>query len=231
MTDIVARALSLLIGYVCGHFITGYFLAKREHIDLKHEGSGNVGSTNTMRTMGVRKGLLAFAGDMGKVFVAGIVSWLLFRGYFEGSAHILLFYAGMGAILGHVYPVYMKGGGGKGVACTAAMVIMSCPIAAPGSLVVFIAVVLATRYVSLGSIIAELSYLLQLFCFSRLGLIPLEGTHLYEAYVISVLAVALSIYKHSSNINRLIHHEEKKFSINKKTKGSENTDESKDKEA
>ncbi len=215
--EIAARVLSLLIGYICGHFITGYFLAKREHIDLKHEGSGNVGSTNTMRTMGVRKGLLAFAGDMGKVFVAGLLSWLIFRGFFDGSAKILLFYAGMGAILGHVYPVYLKGGGGKGVACTAAMVIMSCSIAAPLSFLVFVAIVLITRYVSLGSIIAELTYLAQLFILGQMGYLPMEGTVLIEAYVISVLAVALSIYKHSSNINRLIHHEEKKFAIKKKT--------------
>ena len=217
MTNLAPRVLSLLIGYVCGHFITGYFLAKREHIDLKHEGSGNVGSTNTMRTMGVRKGLLAFAGDMGKVFAAGLISWLIFRGMFEENAGILLFYAGMGAILGHVYPVYLKGGGGKGVACTAAMVIMSCPMAAPLSFLVFVVIVLITRYVSLGSIIAELSYLLQMFILGQLGLFPLSGTALTEAYVISVLAVALSIFKHSSNIKRLIHHEEKKFSIKKKT--------------
>ena len=229
MTQIVTRVLSLLIGYVCGHFITGYFLAKREHIDLKHEGSGNVGSTNTMRTMGVRKGLLAFAGDMGKVFAAGLISWLIFRGFFEGSARVLLFYAGMGAILGHVYPVYLKGGGGKGVACTAAMVIMSCPVAAPLSFLVFVIVVLLTRYVSLGSIIAELSYLLQLFLLGQLGYLPLKGSNLTEAYIISVLAVALSIFKHSSNIKRLIHHEEKKFTIKKKTQGEQN--ESTDKKA
>ena len=215
MMEIVTRVLSLLIGYICGHFITGYFLAKREHIDLQHEGSGNVGSTNTMRTMGVKKGLIAFAGDMGKVFAAGIISWLLFRGFFDGSARILLFYAGMGAILGHVFPLYLKSGG-KGVACTAAMVIMSCPKAAPASFLVFVVIVLATRYVSLGSIIAELSYLLQLFVFGQMGLLNLDGTNRIEAYIISVLAVALSIYKHHSNIARLLKHEEKKFSIKKK---------------
>ena len=108
------RIICLAIGYVCGLLQSGYLVGKLHHIDIRKSGSGNAGSTNALRVMGWKAGLMTFAGDVLKCFAAV----LIVRGLYHGSncLALLMMYAGAGVTLGHNFPFYMKFKGEKGIA-------------------------------------------------------------------------------------------------------------------
>ena len=107
------RIICLIIGYAFGLFQTGYFVGKLNHVDIRKTGSGNSGSTNALRVLGVKAGLMTFAGDVLKC----VLPILLVRQIFSGSdcLPLLAMYTGAGATLGHNYPFYLKFKGGKGL--------------------------------------------------------------------------------------------------------------------
>ena len=102
----------------------GIWLEKLHHIDIRKSGSGNAGSTNALRVMGWKAGLMTFAGDVLKCFAAV----LIVRGLYHGSncLALLMMYAGAGVTLGHNFPFYMKFKGGKGIAVMAALAVSNC---------------------------------------------------------------------------------------------------------
>lgn len=210
---IVGRIISLGIGYLCGQFLSGFLYGKKEKVDLRKTGSGNVGTTNTMRTLGVKAGVLTLIGDILKVFLAMFLAWLIFRGRYPEEIRLLELYAGVGAILGHDFPVYMKFKGGKGIACTGGLLLAFCPIAVPVSLGIFILLVVITRYVSLGSIIGVISVPVQIVILGQLGYVRVPEQYLTEVYIIFTLVALLAILLHHANIGRLIHGTENKFSL------------------
>ena len=118
------RIICLAIGYVCGLLQSGYLVGKLHHIDIRKSGSGNAGSTNALRVMGWKAGLMTFAGDVLKCFAAV----LIVRGLYHGSncLALLMMYAGAGVTLGHNFPFYMKFKGGKGIAVMAALAVSNC---------------------------------------------------------------------------------------------------------
>ena len=162
------RVISVGIGYLCGMFLSGFLYGKKENVDLRKVGSGNVGTTNTMRNLGVKAGILTLIGDVCKVFMAMVIVWLIFRNRYPDSVKVLELYAGVGCILGHDFPAYMKFKGGKGIACTGGLLIGFCPLAVPISLGIFILVVAITRYVSLGSILGVISLDIQIIVFGQM---------------------------------------------------------------
>ena len=105
------RIICLIIGYAFGLFQTGYFVGKLNHVDIRKTGSGNSGSTNALRVLGVKAGLMTFAGDVLKC----VLPILLVRQIFSGSdcLPLLAMYTGAGATLGHNYPFYLKFKGGQ----------------------------------------------------------------------------------------------------------------------
>ncbi len=103
-----ARILSIIIGYLFGLFTTGYFYAKHMHVDIRSMGSGNIGTTNTFRTLGKKAGILVFLGDGFKGVFAVLLVWLLFRERYPDGIKILEAYAGLGAVLGHNFPVQRR---------------------------------------------------------------------------------------------------------------------------
>ena len=105
------RIICILIGYVFGLFQTGYFYGMTKHVDIRKHGSGNAGTTNALRTLGWTAGVITFIGDCLKCVLAVVVVHLLF-GQNENIA-LLSMYAGMGAVLGHNFPFYLKFKGGK----------------------------------------------------------------------------------------------------------------------
>ena len=117
------RIVCILIGYAFGLFQSGYLLGKLHGIDIRKEGSGNSGTTNALRVMGVKAGLLVFAGDVIKLFAAAFVTHLIFSPgrWHEPYSMILILYTAIGAVLGHNYPFYLSFKGGKGIAVTAAV--------------------------------------------------------------------------------------------------------------
>ena len=154
-----ARVIALGIGYLFGLFQTGYLYGKSQGIDIRSEGSGNAGTTNSLRVLGIKAGLITFAGDLCKAILAVLLVKVLFRNAYPDAVKILELYAGFGAVLGHNFPFYLKFKGGKGIACTSGMILAVCPLAAPVCLILFIGSIAITRYVSLGSILVVTSYL------------------------------------------------------------------------
>ena len=213
---IAARVIAVIVGYFFGIFQTGYIYGKHKGIDIRTQGSGNAGTTNTLRVLGWKAGFITFAGDLFKAMLAVAVVHFVFRGMFPQQIRILDLYAGFGAVLGHNFPFYLKFKGGKGIACTSGMILAVCPIAAPICLVLFIGAVAITRYVSLGSILVVVSYLIQVVIFGQLGYLPVEDTYLPEFYIVSACFTAMALWRHRANIGRLLAGTENKFGMSKK---------------
>ena len=113
------RFICLLIGYAFGLIQTGYIYGKMKGVDIRKEGSGNAGSTNALRTMGIKAGLVTLLGDCFKCVFAVVTVYLIYGKTYADIFPLLAMYAGMGAVLGHNYPFYLNFKGGKGIAATA----------------------------------------------------------------------------------------------------------------
>ena len=183
--------------------------------DIRSEGSGNAGTTNSLRVLGIKAGLITFAGDLCKVILAVLLVKVLFRNAYPDAVKILELYAGFGAVLGHNFPFYLKFKGGKGIACTSGMILAVCPLAAPVCLILFIGSIAITRYVSLGSILVVTSYLVQVLIFGHMGYLHIDAAYLPEFYVVSACFTAMALWRHRSNIGRLLHGTENKFTFKK----------------
>ena len=153
------RLVCLVIGYVFGLLQTGYLVGKLNHIDIRKEGSGNAGSTNAVRVMGWKAGLMTFAGDVLKCVLAIFLVRYLYRG--SEYLPLLAMYAGMGATLGHNFPFYLKFKGGKGIAVLAGLVVSTNPAMVPIPLAAFLIAVIFSRYVSLGSLLASTLFFIE----------------------------------------------------------------------
>ena len=219
---LIGRIIAVVIGYVCGLFLSGYLYGRTRHVDVREMGSGNVGTTNTLRNLGWKAGAVTLIGDVGKVFAAIFLTWLLFHRSYPDTVHLLEMYAGFGAILGHDFPIYMKFKGGKGIASTGGLVLGFCPFAAPVSLGLFILTILVTGYVSLGSVLALISLFVQVLLFGKMGWFSLPSENLIEIYIVFGIVVLIGLVKHRSNIRRLFNGTENKFGSKKKQVEAEN---------
>lgn len=214
----VLRIAALAIGYIFGLCQTGYLLGKAKGIDIREHGSGNTGATNSMRTLGKKGGAIAFLGDLLKSMLAiWLVGWI-FKDIFDGDIKILQMYAGLGAVLGHNFPFYLKFKGGKGISCTAGVIIAICPKAVPICLLVFVLTVAISKYVSLGSILMVLSFITQVFIFNYNGMIGLESNAAVEFNFLTFIFVAMAIIRHRANIVRLANGTENKLGSKKTEK-------------
>lgn len=214
---ILARVLCLLIGYGLGSISTSYLYGKAKGIDVREHGSGNAGTTNTLRVMGRKAGAIVLAGDMLKTFLAILLTWLIFHWFFPDMDYLLRIYTGAGVILGHDYPFYMKFKGGKGIACSGAMILSFYWGIIPASVVIFFGIFFMTHYVSLASIFLYLGFMAQLLIFGQGGLLGMSQPALIEMYIVAALLTALALFQHRENIKRLIKGEERQ-TILKKTK-------------
>jgi len=214
---ILARVLCLLIGYGLGSISTSYLYGKAKGIDVREHGSGNAGTTNTLRVMGRKAGAIVLAGDMLKTFLAILLTWLIFHWFFPDMDYLLRIYTGAGVILGHDYPFYMKFKGGKGIACSGAMILSFYWGIIPASVVIFFGIFFITHYVSLASIFLYLGFMAQLLIFGQGGLLGMSQPALIEMYIVAALLTALALFQHRENIKRLIKGEERQ-TILKKTK-------------
>src|SRR3954467_615137 len=141
----------VLAAYCIGSIPFALILARRWGSDLRTVGSGNLGAANVMRASGVTAGVLVALLDVGK----GAASvWLAARG---GDGAGLPAVAGLAAVIGHIYPVWLRFRGGKGVATACGVFSVLTPLAVPPALAIFAATVWATKYISLGSVAASMS--------------------------------------------------------------------------
>lgn len=191
--------LGLLITIACyllGGFNPAYYLGKRHGIDdIRKLGSGNPGTTNVLRTMGKSAAVITLAFDILKGVVCALLGLYLLKSAVWGVL------CGLAVVIGHNYPLQLKFKGGKGVATSLGVIVVICPI--PGILAVITGVVIiaVTRFVSLGAIVGFLSFIVYT-CI-------LSGSPLYITFAV-ILAI-LAIYRHSSNIKRLIRGKESKI--------------------
>lgn len=213
-----ARIAALAVGYVFGIFQTGYFYGKSQGIDIRTKGSGNAGTTNTLRTLGIKAGLITFAGDLFKAIFAVLIVKYIFQGQYPDGIKVLELYAGFGAVLGHNFPFYLKFKGGKGIACTSGMILAVCPLAAPICLILFIGSIAITRYVSLGSILVVISYLIQVIIFGETGILSVPAGYKEEFYIVSACFTAMALWRHRANIKRLMNGTENKLGTKKEDK-------------
>lgn len=208
----IVRLICLVSGYLCGLLETGYIYGKLHVIDIRQYGSGNSGTTNALRVLGKKAGLVVFLGDFLKAFLPCLVVRLILKGTYPDTFLLYVMYIGLGVVLGHNFPVYLKFKGGKGIAATAGMIVgILDPLMIVILLLLFIATVAITRYVSLGSILLMIEFLILYIVFALNGRlcfnpdIQASRNCMIESIVLAVLFASLAIYKHKANIVRLIH--------------------------
>lgn len=211
----MARIIALAVGYFLGIFQTGYFYGKKHGIDIRTQGSGNAGTTNTLRVLGWKAGAVTYAGDLCKAILAVVIIHFLYRGSYPEAVGVLELYAGFGAVLGHNFPFYLGFKGGKGIACTSGMILAVCPLAVPVCLILFIGAVALTRYVSLGSILVVTAFLIQVIVFGQCGFLSVGAGYLTEFYIVSACFTAMGLWRHRANIGRLLNGTENKFGMKK----------------
>ena len=198
------RLICIIIGYVFGLFQTSYIYGRLHGIDIRKCGSGNAGTTNMLRTLGTKAGAITLLGDAFKCVIAVLVVRMLFAGKYPDMLPLLGMYAAAGTILGHNFPVQLGFRGGKGIACTAGMVVTLGPIVTLLEAATFLLVVGITRFVSLGSIIVVIELVIDLAVLGQMGYYGMSQPHLYEFYAVCAALSLMAIYRHRANIRRLM---------------------------
>jgi acyl phosphate:glycerol-3-phosphate acyltransferase len=187
--------------YLLGSIPFGFLVAKAKGVDIRSVGSGNIGATNAMRVLGKPAGIFVLLMDALKGYAAvKIFSMFMMKAppYDDASWHsyyCISVIAGVGAVLGHNYTCWLKFKGGKGIATSAGVYLALAPWALLAALVIFILAVLITKYVSVGSIAAAIALAVTVWI--------MTPQNVLLGVVTTALAV-LAIYKHKSNIQRLM---------------------------
>lgn len=210
------QIICLVMGYVFGLFQTGFIYGKSKGIDIRQHGSGNSGSTNALRVMGVKAGLIVFMGDFLKTVIPCFLVRILFRSQ-PGYIYVLILCAGFGVILGHNFPFYLKFKGGKGIAATAGIMFSLDWRLTAVCLLVFVLIVAVTRYVSLGSLVVSAIFLCWNIYFGHLGAYGLAPGARPQFYAVSAVIAAMAFWRHRANIVRLAQGRENKVGAKKKT--------------
>ena len=210
------RLVCVIIGYAFGLIQTGYIYGKMHNVDIRKQGSGNAGTTNALRTMGWKAGIVTLLGDCFKCVFAVVLVHLIYGKSHADILPVLSMYAGMGAVLGHNYPFYLNFKGGKGIAATAGLILSTTNVwMVLICLGTFLLIVGVTRYVSLGSLAVATIYMIEVIVYGHMGGYAVSQAGLYEMYVIAVLLMISAFYKHKANIGRLLSGTENKLSVGK----------------
>ncbi len=215
----IAVVISLCIGYFCGNFLSGFLMGKRAHVDLRKEGSGNIGTTNALRILGPKAALVTLILDVLKSIIAvGIIHLIYGKNpdYAGDLVYVLALFAAFGAVMGHDFPIYMRFQGGKGAATSLGLILACFPQTFPLIALVFFAAVIKTRYVSLGSMLAAFVFFIQVLLLGASGHLIFYQKHRFWAYLISGLVLVFILIRHQSNIRRLLAGEENPISLHKK---------------
>ena len=197
--DLGVLILSSVAAYLCGSIPTGALIARRQGIAVQKAGSGNIGATNVARTAGKRAGILTLIGDILKgLFPVLIIRWLGLNEIVQASAAVM-------AILGHLFPVFLRFVGGKGVATGLGVFLGLAPIAILTALLGFVLAFVVFRIVSLASLVAAALTPCFIFFFAYPQPVLLAG----------LVIAGLIIIRHHENIGRLLKGEEQKFRAGK----------------
>ena len=194
--------------YILGSIPTSYIMGKLiKGIDIRNFGSGNAGATNALRILGTKVGVSTLIMDIGKGFLAVNIARLIIH----QPSDLILIITGLFAILGHIFTIFLKFKGGKGVATSAGVFIALVPIPISIALFVFIVTVWLSKFVSLGSILAAFTLFI-----SELVINIRNSFAELEILIFIFIVVLFIIIRHKSNIQRLINGNESTISFKKK---------------
>lgn len=207
---LIGALICILAPYLLGSMNFAIIISKTKYkSDIRNYGSGNAGMTNMMRTFGKSAAAMTLLGDALKAIVSGLIGYLI-MGYY--GAYI----AGLFCILGHMFPVYYKFKGGKGVVTAYASILVCDPIVFLILIAIFVIIVFFTKYISLGSVMCMLLYPVML---DRLHKLFYGATGMYV--IVALFNAALIIFMHRENIKRLLAGKENKFSFKKSVKAED----------
>lgn len=194
--------ITVLLSYLLGSIPNGLILSKIfSKKDPRLVGSGNIGATNVARSGGILLGVITLILDAAKGFIP------VFYSYKLNIHEQLPYFAGLASFLGHIYPLYLKFKGGKGVATAIGIFLATTPIAVVIDAIIFFTVAFIWRYVSLASVISAISMPGIIKILISFKVYNFDSTILYFASIISFVI----LYKHRQNIIRLLKNKELKF--------------------
>jgi glycerol-3-phosphate acyltransferase PlsY len=180
--------MAVTFGYVIGSIPFAHLLSRRRGIDLRQVGSGNVGASNVLRTSGVRPAVVAMCLDAIKGALAVLVAERLSMGPGTPVA------AGVASVVGHVYPIWLRFRGGKGVATAAGVFAIISPLALGVACGVFVLAVWITRYISVGSLAGTIALAIGTAVGNDPPVVPFGAA----------AAAVVIVYRHRANLRRLI---------------------------
>ena len=204
--------LCMVSAYLLGSINFAIVLSKLRGDDIRNHGSQNAGTTNMLRTYGKRAAIVTLVGDFLKGSLAAIIGAILFGVYGK-------YLAALFCVIGHVFPIYYKFKGGKGIATAAGTILICKPIVLLILIVVFALVLACTKFVSLASITVALIYPLVLDRIYKLEGKP-SGIHILFVLILAIIV----LWKHYPNMQRLLNKTESKISFKKKSQPEESGD-------
>lgn len=207
MLDILIQISFLILAYLLGSIPCALIVGKIvKNIDIREHGSKNMGATNTFRVLGFKYGLLVFFLDALKAgLIVAVMNYNLFKFDFESFRFVIhpLFY-GLAAFLGHLFPIFAKFKGGKGMACASGIVLAYSPLVFTFGLIAFIITIISSRFVSLSSCVTCIVCLITAI-FKPIYDLPL-------IIILSVLTLIICL-KHIPNFIRILNHTESKINF------------------
>ena len=217
--DIISYLSIAIASYLIGATPWGYIIAKSKGIDIRTEGSGNIGATNVLRTLGKKYGIACFFLDFLKGFLPVIVVILLIKNDILNLSDYAIILVSFCTIFGHMWPMYLKFKGGKGVSTMGGILLAIAPLSFLTGGALWVVVFYSSRYVSLASILAALSLPISAFLFDKFDIFQLPTILIIMLAVISLLITV----KHLGNIKRLINGTENRFTKKQKVKSTKYT--------
>lgn len=204
------RIGALLIGYLLGGVQSAILVGRLKGIDIREQGSGNAGTTNTIRVMGKKFGAFVLVMDILKAVLAIWIAKLIFGSSHEEAKILIALYSGIGAILGHSYPLFFGFKGGKGIATTAGTLIGIDVRLFLIAAILFLICFGITRIVSMSSLLMTASVpIIIIITYSGSGSIGIE------AMILALMITIFTFYRHKANIQRLIDGTEAKLTSKK----------------
>ncbi|HEY2713144.1 MAG TPA: glycerol-3-phosphate 1-O-acyltransferase PlsY [Chthoniobacterales bacterium] len=207
MTSPICYVSASLIGYLLGSCPNGFLIAANRGIDIRTQGSGNIGATNVLRVLGKGWGYLVFSLDCLKGLLSVVFAfWIATYCFSSPKRELVGIAAGVACVFGHTFPIWLRFRGGKGVATSAGVLLGLMPLAVISVLVVWVILFKLTRYVSIASVAAASS--LPIFVAIYLEFNLLTGASLLP---FSLLIATVVVWRHRSNLERLLRGQEQRF--------------------
>lgn len=193
--------ICLILGYGFGCISTGYIVGKTQKVDIRKYGSGNVGTTNALRTLGKKAALITLLGDVFKCAIPVVlVKFLIFKDL--SYAELLGLYTALGAVLGHTFPFYLRFKGGKGIAVLVGTILTFDWKIFLICVATFFIILAITKYVSVGSLIMEVEFVVW---------VAVTRPGDWHMLILSAVFAVLAFYTHRENIKRLLRGTENKI--------------------